>query len=78
LPTGAAVRIDMNDSTLMGEIAGCSSIAAQNFLACVNVREAVPTLSDLGRLITAVMNASHPNEFSATPLVRESRTAAAN
>jgi len=57
IAAGKAVRIDLNDSMLLGEIAGCVS-ALSGFVAHVEVIEAIPSMSDLAKLVSAVMNES--------------------
>jgi hypothetical protein len=52
---GTAVRIDLEDSMLLGEVAGCGSEGSL-FVTQVEVVEAIPSLSDLARLVSAVMN----------------------
>lgn len=52
---GTAVRIDLEDSMLLGEVAGCIPEGSL-FAAQIEVVEAIPSLSDLARLVAAVMN----------------------
>jgi hypothetical protein len=54
LAFGASVRIHFEDSMLLGEVSTCKS-GPEKYLITVQVSEAVPVLSDLGRLVTAVM-----------------------
>jgi hypothetical protein len=69
IAAGTAVRIDLNDSMLLGEIAGCVS-GVSGFVAHVEVIEAIPSMSDLARLVSAVMNETRTE-------LRESTTARA-
>src|SRR4051812_15991560 len=52
---GAAVRIDLEDSMLLGEVCGCCG-DLNGFTVQVHVLEAIPSMSDLARLVSAVMN----------------------
>ena len=52
---GTAVRIDLEDSMLLGEVAGCGS-EGPLFVTQIEVVQAIPSLSDLARLVAAVMN----------------------
>lgn len=54
IPTGSAIRIDLDDSMLLGEITGCISEQEQ-FGIAVNITEAIPSMSDLARLVSALM-----------------------
>jgi len=56
---GAAVRIDLNDSLLLGEVSTCIA-EADGFVATVGVEEAIPSLSDLAKLVSAVMSEARP------------------
>jgi hypothetical protein len=60
LPCGGAVKIEMEDSLLLGEVAGCSRTET-SFCSLIHVREAIPSMSDLARLVAAVMNDSRTN-----------------
>jgi hypothetical protein len=50
---GAAVRLEFDDSVLLGEVCACEP-SPEGSQVRVAVRDAIPTMSDLGRLITAV------------------------
>jgi hypothetical protein len=52
---GTAVRIDLNDSLLLGEVSTCVS-ESDGFVAMIGIVEAIPSLSDLAKLVAAVMN----------------------
>jgi hypothetical protein len=52
---GTAVRIDLEDSMLLGEATACVADVG-GFVAHIEVFEAIPSLSDLARLVAAVMN----------------------
>ena len=52
---GTAVRIDLEDSMLLGEVAGCGTEGSL-FVTQIEVVQAIPSLSDLARLVAAVMN----------------------
>ena len=52
---GTAVRIDLEDSMLLGEVAECGS-DGPHFVTQIEVVQAIPSLSDLARLVAAVMN----------------------
>ena len=54
IPAGSAIRIDLDDSMLLGEITGC--ISEQDLFGIqVNITEAIPSMSDLSRLVSALM-----------------------
>jgi hypothetical protein len=54
IPAGSAIRIDLDDSMLLGEITGCISEQEQYGIQ-VNITEAIPSMSDLARLVSALM-----------------------
>lgn len=54
---GEGIRIDLHDCALLGEIAACSP-DAEGFLALILIYEAIPSVSDLGRLVGAVLRES--------------------
>jgi hypothetical protein len=54
---GAPLRIDFDDSMLLGEVWSCESEATGHRIT-VQVSDAVPRLSDLARLVSAVMSTS--------------------
>lgn len=56
---GTAVRIDLNDSLLLGEVSTCVS-ESDGFVATIGIVEAIPSLSDLAKLVAAVMNEARP------------------
>jgi hypothetical protein len=55
IPCGTAIKIEMEDSLLLGEITACAPGQGE-FRALVVVREAIPSMSNLARLVSAVMN----------------------
>jgi hypothetical protein len=59
VPHGTAVRIDLNDSLLLGEVSKCVS-ESDGFVATIGIVEAIPSLSDLAKLVAAVMNEARP------------------
>jgi hypothetical protein len=50
-----AVKIMLDDSMLLGEVAACAP-AEGAFVVLIEVHEAIPSMSDLARLVAAVMN----------------------
>ena len=50
---GAALRLEFDDSVLLGEVRACEPSPEGSQLR-IAIRDAIPTLSDIGRLITAV------------------------
>jgi|SRR4051794_37161154 len=55
IAAGAPIRIDLEDSMLLGEVTA-SVTDASGCLVDIEVLEAIPSLSDLARLVAAVMN----------------------
>ena len=54
IPAGSAIRVDLEDSMLIGEITGCAATDGQ-FEIQLHVNEAIPSMSDLARLVSALM-----------------------
>jgi hypothetical protein len=54
LASGAPLRLDFDDSVIWGEVGSCRP-AKEGVEVKFIVREAVPMLSDLGRLVSALM-----------------------
>ena len=59
VPAGSPVRIDYEDSLLIGEVDQCF-LDRETSIITVEVREVIPSVSDLTRLVSAVMYGSHP------------------
>ncbi|HYI97867.1 MAG TPA: hypothetical protein VEX68_30290 [Bryobacteraceae bacterium] len=53
----AAVKIELDDSMLLGEVLACSPRDGA-YVAGIRVVEAIPSMSNLARLVAAVMNES--------------------
>jgi hypothetical protein len=68
LTCGTAVKLEMEDSLLLGEVSACSKENGQ-FLALIEVREAIPSMSDLARLISAVMDQGRGGALQPQPSV---------
>jgi hypothetical protein len=54
IAAGTAIRIDLDDSMLMGEIVACSP-QQDGFRLQLDITEAIPSMSDLARLVSALM-----------------------
>lgn len=54
LAFGAPLRIDFDDSMILGEVTACQSGVAGHRVT-LDVRDAIPMMSDLARLVSAVM-----------------------
>jgi hypothetical protein len=54
ISAGSAIRIDLDDSMLLAEIIECSSEQGQ-FRIHISITEAIPSMSDLARLVSALM-----------------------
>jgi len=53
IPAGSAIRLDLDDSMLIGEISACA--AGEHFEIQLHIKEAIPSMSDLARLVSALM-----------------------
>ena len=51
---GSPLRIDFDDCMILGEASACES-GPESYLVKVDVRDAIPVMSDLARLVSAVM-----------------------
>ena len=49
-----ALRIDAGDALLLGEVAACRQ-GEDGYSVLVNLKQIIPSLSELGRLVAAVM-----------------------
>ncbi len=65
----AAVKIELDDSMLLGEVIACTSRDGGGYAARIQVVEAIPSMSDLARLVAAVMNESR-SEVRVQPAAR--------
>jgi hypothetical protein len=54
IAAGSAIRIDLDDSMLMGEVTLCAAQGDQ-FAIQLAISEAIPCMSDLQRLVSALM-----------------------
>ena len=54
IPAGSAIRLDLDDSMLIGEISGCAA-GEEHFEIQFHIKEAIPSMSDLARLVSALM-----------------------
>jgi hypothetical protein len=73
ISAGSAIRIDLEDSMLLAEVIACSS-ERDYFRIHIGITEAIPSMSDLARLVSALMCES-PSQFSGDR--RAARTTAA-
>ncbi len=55
VPPGSAIRLDLDDSMLIGEISGCTVAGEEQFEVHLQIKEAIPSMSDLARLVSALM-----------------------
>ncbi|HYP06128.1 MAG TPA: hypothetical protein VER03_07805 [Bryobacteraceae bacterium] len=51
---GAPLRIDFDDSMILGEVSACEATESGHRVT-VDVRDAIPVMSDLARLVSALM-----------------------
>jgi hypothetical protein len=54
VPQNAAIRLDFDDCLVLGQVMSCAPDSA-SFLVSLEVVEAIPAVSDLARLVGAVM-----------------------
>jgi hypothetical protein len=54
LAFGAPIRIDFDDCMLLGEVAACE-VTTEDYVITLDVVDAIPVMSDLARLVSAVM-----------------------
>ena len=69
IASDAAVKIELDDSMLLGEVVACTSRDGGGYVARIQVVEAIPSMSDLARLVAAVMNESR-SEVRVQPAAR--------
>jgi hypothetical protein len=54
------VRVDIHGGLILGEVAQCARLGNGQFALSVNVREVIPSLSDLARMMEAIRDATRP------------------
>jgi hypothetical protein len=57
VPVGAALRIDLNDSMLLGEVCHCRPVGSEYHIG-IELSQVIPSMTDLAKLVSAVMNES--------------------
>jgi hypothetical protein len=60
VPVGTAVRIDVNDNILLGEVCHSSESGPSEFVCGVRLEQALTAVHDLSRLVSGLMGASQP------------------
>lgn len=65
LPFGAALRLDANDAMLLGEVMGSVPLANDTLIE-VKINQVVPSMSNLAKLVNAVIGAT-PRDRSTAP-----------
>lgn len=73
VPIGAAVEIELGDQLWLGEVCRTHTSAAGSYIG-VRLRQAVPSMSGLARLVSAVMGESVRDIEKAGPAARRSRS----
>jgi hypothetical protein len=59
LPVGAAVRIDLDDNLLLGEVCHCSAMEG-GYLCGVELEHVLSRVADLARLVRGIMGDPNP------------------
>jgi hypothetical protein len=73
VPPDTALRIDAGDALLLGEVAGCRQ-GEDGYAVYVHLKQIIPSLSELGRLVAAVM-CETPREVGEAPAQQRARAA---
>jgi hypothetical protein len=60
IPADTPVRVDIHGGLILGEVCNCSTLGEARFTVSVNVREVIPSLSDLARMMEAIRDATRP------------------
>jgi hypothetical protein len=67
ITAGTPVRVDADDAMLLGEVSRCRRDDAQ-FILSVELDQVIPSMSDLGRLVSAVMTECEPRAEHHNPV----------
>jgi hypothetical protein len=58
VPLGSAVRVDVNDNLLLGEVCHSAQTGPSEFVCGVRLEQALTSVNDLSRLVAVVMGES--------------------
>lgn len=74
LPFGCAVRIEADDVLLLGEVTA-SVAGPEDAIVAIKMRQIIPSMSNLARLVSAVIGASPRQEIGRTQPETDRRAA---
>ncbi|MBI3278445.1 MAG: hypothetical protein HYZ57_01230 [Acidobacteria bacterium] len=69
LPTASPVRLDYDDTIVLGEVAACRPVGSR-FLIQVQLEQVLSPISDIARLVMSLLGESAPCETAKPPLAR--------
>lgn len=58
VPVGSAVSLDVEGGLVLAEVQFCSALAPQEYAVQLSIDQVIPSLSDVARLMDAIMAAS--------------------
>lgn len=80
VPVSSAIRLDVNDNVLLGEVCHSRQTGPAEFICGIRLEQALSSVGDLSKLVSGIMGAatrsvSTPLEVEAPPKERRRLTA---